>query len=116
MTALEQRAARALQCGPKLGFDAHRKFAVAVYAQSLHDSGSFLAVERAKYLWLLVWRYRRQIDELDLVAYADSVLHPRGVTPLLNFSSSTVQRPVDTDTPSWRQPARVSNVVQKDGR
>jgi hypothetical protein len=80
MTDLEQRAMNAL-----LGItvDTHSwngRRARILYRSYLIDANRPLLVSEAGDLWLLIWRYRRQVSHPDLVAHADAVVN--GALPL----------------------------------
>ena len=74
MTELEQRACRAL---PGITFSrksGHVKIANRIYRIFLSDPMWPLSEEEQADLWFLLWRYRRQIDDRELVAHAEELL------------------------------------------
>jgi hypothetical protein len=73
MTSLEQRAVKVL---PRISYAPekwHQKRANTLFRICNSDPlWTLTALEQAD-LWTLIWTYRRQVDDADLVAYADEV-------------------------------------------
>lgn len=82
MTELEQRAVRALR-------------GVKVYHKGWHDARvkelnmwldlkpeAWLGCTQQADLWFLVWRYRRQIADREVVTHADELVHGVKILPL----------------------------------
>lgn len=75
MTDLEQRAIRAIQevAMPKEGWHARR--ASYLFFRLTMQPHSRLVETQAGDLWYLVWRYRRQIADREVVAHADELVN-----------------------------------------
>lgn len=75
MTELERRAITALRSAKVPEKTWHWKRAEALnMALSMRASRPLLSAQEAD-LWFLVWRYRRQIDDPQLVAKANEIVN-----------------------------------------
>lgn len=83
MTDLEQRAIRALRDVrvPAKNWHGTRIEALNMRLTVIPEAG--LGITDQADLWFLVWRYRLQIDDAAVVAYADDLVNG---TRSLNFS------------------------------
>ena len=75
MTGLEQRAIRALRevQMPEQGWHARR--AELLYGFLVLDPGRKLDTGNASDLWYLVWRYRRQVADAEVVREANRIVN-----------------------------------------
>ena len=73
MTVLEQRAARLL---PRISYAPdtwHQARAKTLFRMCNSDPlWTLTALEQAN-LWFLIWNYRRQVDDVELVAHAEEL-------------------------------------------
>lgn len=73
MTSLEQRAVQKLVTIEYAPVGNHQQLARKLYRLWVSDPlWSLSPLEQAE-LWFLIWHYRRQIEDVEIVAYADEV-------------------------------------------
>jgi len=71
----EQRAIRELRGVRMPESNWHGKRAAHLYTLFLNEPHSRLSCSDAGDLWFLVWRYRRQIENREVVAHADELMN-----------------------------------------
>jgi hypothetical protein len=74
VTDLEKRAVTALRSVRMPEVNWHARRADSLNVLMMVDPDKRLSVDQKADLWFLVWRYRRQIDDCDLVATAKSMV------------------------------------------
>lgn len=75
MTTLEQRAIRSLVSIAYAPHSTHAKAAAVLYELFIDDPLWSLSPEQQASLWFLIWNYRRQVSDAELVARADELVN-----------------------------------------
>lgn len=75
MTVLEQRAIRLLVGVAYAPHSTHTRAAHALYKLFLDDPLWNLSAEQQANLWFLIWHYRRQVNDAEVVARADELVN-----------------------------------------
>lgn len=91
MTDLEKRAITALRRVKMVHGTWHIGRHAFLYLQLLRDPVSRLMDTQASDLWFLVWRYRRQIADRDVVAHSDEIVNG-ALSLAFNGNSQTGER------------------------
>ena len=75
MTGLEKRAIRSLRDVKMPEGNWHGRRAEFLYGVMALDPHRRLTAEQAGDLWYLVWRYRRQIADCEVVMHANEIVN-----------------------------------------
>lgn len=75
MTPIEQRAATSLTCVRYAPETWHEKRARELFRVYHRDPLARLSTNEQADLWFLVWNYRRQVRDVEVVAHADELVN-----------------------------------------
>jgi hypothetical protein len=75
VTVIELRAIAALRSVRMPPKNWHARCVFRLDSEATANPGRALGVTEAADLWFLVWRYRRQIADADVVTYADELVN-----------------------------------------